>query len=396
MQAKWAASLVWVSSSTSPQRPIGLTPPQKEDPLRLLLVDDDDGLRALLRMTFEAVDVEVDEASDAAMARERIAAARPDGIVLDVSMPGMDGAAFCAHLKGSRATRDIPVVLLTGSEMANEATALEVGADAFMLKPFSPLELLAVVERVAGGLHGTPFRASRKRGADEQLLLYARDLRHLLELERSQRRLLQDAYHETVTALATALESKDSSTGEHSQRVHRYAVELAREVAPEIADDESVAYGFMLHDVGKIGIPDHILQKPGALTVAERRLMQTHTVLGEQLLRGVTFLRGNGLEVVRSHHERWDGDGYPDRRGGSEIPVSARVFAVADALDAMTSDRPYRPAMTWAAAGREIQAESGGQFDPDVVDAFRSRERMLRRIRRQLTVPAPARAVAAT
>ena len=189
-----------------------------------------------------------------------------------------------------------------------------------MLKPFSPLELLAVVERVAGGLHGTPFRATRKRGPDEQLLLYARDLRHLLELERSQRRRLQDAYHETVTALATALESKDSSTGEHSQRVHRYAVELAREVAPEIADDESVAYGFMLHDVGKIGIPDHILQKPGALTDAERRLMQTHTVLGEQLLRGVTFLQGKGLEVVRSHHERWDGAGYPDGRGGTRSP----------------------------------------------------------------------------
>jgi cyclic di-GMP phosphodiesterase len=359
-----------------------------------LLVDDDDGLRALLRTTFEAVDVEVDEAADAITAQERISAARPDGIVLDVSMPGMDGAALCARLKGSPATRDIPVVLLTGSDMATETTALEVGADAFMLKPFSPLELLAVVERVAGGLHGTPFRASRKFDPDEQLLLYARDLRHLLELERSQRRLLQDAYHETVVALATALESKDSSTGEHSQRVHRYAVELAREVAPEIADDDSVAYGFMLHDVGKIGIPDHILQKPGALTDAERRLMQTHTVLGEQLLRGVTFLQGKGLEVVRSHHERWDGAGYPDSRGGSEIPVAARVFAVADALDAMTSDRPYRPALTWAAAGRVILAESGGQFDPEVVEAFRSRERMLSQIRRQLT--ARPRALAAS
>jgi response regulator RpfG family c-di-GMP phosphodiesterase len=354
-----------------------------------LLVDDDDGLRALLRTTFEAVDVEVDEAADAVTALERIAAARPDGIVLDVSMPGMDGAALCARLKGSRATRDIPVVLLTGSDMATEATAREVGADAFVLKPFSPLELLAVVERVAGGLHATPFRASRTSGPDEQLLLYARDLRHLLELERGQRRLLKTAYHETVTALATALESKDSSTGEHSQRVHRYAAELAREVAPEIAEDESVEYGFMLHDFGKIGIPDHVLQKPGALTAAERRLMETHTVLGEQLLRGVSFLRGKGLEVVRSHHERWDGGGYPDRRGNNEIPVPARVFAVADALDAMTSDRPYRPAMTWVAARREILAESGGQFDPDVVDAFQARERTLRRIRRELTVRPP-------
>jgi len=338
--------------------------------LHLLLVDDDDGLRALLRTTFEAVDVEVEEASSALQARERIDIARPDAIVLDVSMPGLDGAAFCAQLKSSRATRDIPVVLLTGSDMANEATATEVGADAFMLKPFSPLELLAIVERVAGGLHATPFRATRKRNADEQLLLYARDLRHLLEVERGQRRLLQDAYHETVTALASALESKDTGTGEHSQRVHRYAVELAHELAPELNEDESVEYGFVLHDVGKIGIPDHILQKPGPLTSAERRLMQTHTVLGEQLLKGVTFLHDRGLEIVRSHHERWDGRGYPDRLGGNEIPVTARIFAVADALDAMTSDRPYRQAMPWAAAAREIEGQSGGQFDPALVQIF--------------------------
>ena len=193
-----------------------------------MLVDDDDALRALLRTTFEAVDVEVDEAANAIAAQERIAAARPDAIVMDVGMPGLDGAALCALLKTAPATRSIPVVLLTGSDVATEATAREVGADALLLKPFSPLELLAVVERVAAGLHATPFRATGKRKPDEQLLLYARDLRHLLELERGQRRLLQDAYHETVTALASALESKDHGTGEHSQRVRRYAVELAQ------------------------------------------------------------------------------------------------------------------------------------------------------------------------
>ncbi|MFL5920821.1 MAG: HD domain-containing phosphohydrolase [Gaiellaceae bacterium] len=361
--------------------------------MRLLLVDDDDGLRALLRTTFEAVDVEVDEAPNAAVAQQRIAAARPDAIVLDVRMPGLDGAAFCARLKGSRATHDIPVVLLTGSDMANEATAQEVGADALLLKPFSPLELLAVVERLAGGLHARPFRASRKRESGEQLLLYARDLRHLLELERGQRRLLEEAYHETVTALAGALESKDSGTGAHSQRVHRYALELAHLAAPEVADDESVVYGFMLHDVGKIGIPDRILQKPGPLTDAERRLMQTHTILGEQLLRGVSFLHGGGIQVVRSHHERWDGRGYPDSLVQNEIPVAARIFAVADALDAMTSDRPYRRALSWAAAGRELVAQSGLQFDPEVVDAFRSRERVLRRIRRELEGSEPLASV---
>ena len=348
--------------------------------MRLLLVDDDDGFRALLRATFEAVDMEVDEAPDAAVAQQRIDAARPDAIVLDVSMPGLDGVAFCARLKSSRATRDIPVVLLTGSDMADEATAQEVGADALLLKPFSPLELLAVVERLAGGLHAMPFRASRKRQPGEQLLLYARDLRHLLELERAQRRLLEEAYHETVTALAGALESKDSGTGRHSQRVHRYALELAHVAAPELGDDESVAYGFMLHDVGKIGIPDRILQKPGPLSPEERALMETHTILGEQMLGGVAFLRGAGLDVVRSHHERWDGDGYPDGLGGGDIPVGARVFAVADTLDAMTSDRPYRRALSWASAGAEILRQRGGQFDPAVVRAFQDAEPRLRAV----------------
>jgi response regulator RpfG family c-di-GMP phosphodiesterase len=350
-----------------------------------LLVDDDEGVRALLRATFEAVDVEVEEAGDADSAQLRIAVASPDAIVLDVSMPGLDGVGYCARLKSSPETRDIPVVLLTGSDIANEAIAGEVGADAFMLKPFSPLELLAVVERLAGGLHATPYRAQGKSLPDEQLLLYARDLRHLLELERGQRRLLESAYHETVTALAGALESKDLGTGEHSHRVRRYATELARRVAPELVEDESVTYGFVLHDIGKIGIPDQILQKPGALTRPERRLMQTHALLGEQMLSGVTLLQGGGLEVVRSHHERWDGQGYPDGRGGAEIPLAARVFAVADALDAMTSDRPYRPAMRWADAEREILAEAGHQFDPDVVEAFASSGRTLRSISRELS-----------
>jgi response regulator RpfG family c-di-GMP phosphodiesterase len=305
--------------------------------------------------------------------------------VLDVSMPGQNGVAFCAVLKGSPHTREIPVVLLTGSDQANETIANEVGADAFMLKPFSPLELLAVVERLAGGLHGTPYRAIGKRLPDEQLLLYARDLRHLLEVERGQRRLLENAYRETVSSLASALESRDTLTGEHSQRVHRYAAELAAVVEPFLVDDESVAYGFVLHDIGKIAIPDSILQKPGPLTRPERRVMQTHTVLGEQMLSGVTLLQGGGLEVVRSHHERWDGGGYPDGLAGAEIPVAARVFAVADALDAMTSNRPYRDALSWELARTEILAESGRQFDPDVVEAFAASEQVLCGICRDLT-----------
>jgi ribonuclease P protein subunit RPR2 len=350
--------------------------------LRLLLVDDDPGLLALLRATLDAVDIELDEATDAAAAATAIAARRPDAIVLDVNLPGLDGLSFCRRLKRSRATRDIPIVILSGSNGGSADAATTAGADAFLGKPFSPLELLAIVERLAGGLYGIPFRATKKREPQEQLLLYARDLRHLLEIERGQRHLLENAYHETVAALATALESKDTGTRAHSQRVQRYAVELTRAIEPELVEDQSTEYGFLLHDVGKIGVPDEILLKPGPLSDAERRRMMTHTILGEQMLGGVAFLRGEGLRVVRSHHERWDGNGYPDGMGGAEIPLGARIFAVADALDAMTSDRPYRKAMAWAAAGREILAESKKQFDPAVVKAFGARERALRAIRR--------------
>ena len=185
-------------------------------------------------------------------------------------------------------------------------------------------------------------------------------------------------------ALASALESKDTGTRQHSQRVQRYAIELAQAVDPELLEDPSTEYGFLLHDVGKIGIPDRILQKPEPLTTAETRLMKTHTVLGEQVLSGVAFFHGEGLRIVRSHHERWDGDGYPDGLAGSEIPLAARVFAVADALDAITSDRPYRRARRWVDAGRELVQQSGKQFDPDVVGAFVGNEARLRVIREEL------------
>jgi ribonuclease P protein subunit RPR2 len=355
--------------------------------VRLLIVDDDAALRELLRTTFELVDVEVAEAQSAEEARARIAEWRPDAMVLDVRLPGMSGIELCRRVKADEATVDVAVVLLSGSA-DDTAAAHDSGADAFVRKPFSPLELLGVVERLTGGLESVPRPAQEERGTSEahQLLLYARDLRHLLEIERGQRILLQNAYQETVAALASALESKDTGTRAHSQRVQRYALELSRALEPEIAENPSVQYGFLLHDVGKIGIPDRILQKPGPLNEGEARLMKTHTVLGEQMLGGVAFLQGEGLRIVRSHHERWDGSGYPDGLTGTDIPLEARIFAVADALDAMTSDRPYRPALRWEEAGREIERETGGQFDPAVARAFVEREATLRAVRRELAV----------
>jgi ribonuclease P protein subunit RPR2 len=206
---------------------------------------------------------------------------------------------------------------------------------------------------------------------DEQLLLYAQDLRHLIEVERAQRLLIANAFKATVSALAGALESKDLGSARHSHRVRAYAMCLINEIDPGAPDrDPGIEHGFLLHDVGKIGIPDSILRKRGHLTHAERERMKTHTVIGERMLTGIPFLDGEGLRVVRSHHERWDGGGYPDGLAEYDIPLTARVFAVADSLDAMTSHRPYRRALPWEAAHDEILAQSGRQFDPEVVAAF--------------------------
>jgi putative two-component system response regulator len=348
-------------------------------PLHILVVDDDPNLRALLRTSFEVADIEVEEADSAESAAARIAARHPDVMVLDVGMPQMDGITFCRGLKSDPFTRDIPIVLLTG-DASMESSGRQAGADAFLRKPFSPLALLTIAERLGAT---PPEKAPDSNGAtpgDHQLLLYAQDFRRLLELERGQRQLLQNAYRETVVALARALETKHTGTGAHSERVRRYATELTAAVDSSMLDQPGLEYGFILHDVGKIGIPDKVLMKPGPLTEAERRLIESHTILGEQMVGEAALLRGEGARVVRSHHERWDGAGYPDRLSHDDIPIGARIFSIADALDAMTSDRPYRPAGSWDEAAREIVRRAGTQFDPELVDVFREREEALRLI----------------
>jgi putative two-component system response regulator len=352
--------------------------------MKILLVDDEPALRELLRVTLESVDIAVDEASSALEAEARLRRRKPDVVVLDLRMPGTSGVELCRSLKANPRTAEIPVVALTGADQEDVRAVQKAGAAAVVRKPFSPLELLAVIEGLTGR---TPVPTTPRRprqGEEEEVLLYARDLRHLLEIERQQRRLLRDSYLETVTALASALESKDGATRAHSQRVERYALELLNAIAPDATETEAYEYGFLLHDLGKIGIPDALLQKPGPLTRAERKRMQTHTVIGEQMLAGVAAMQGAGLQIVRSHHERWDGRGYPDGMAGEEIPLGARVFAVADALDAMTSHRPYRRALPWRTARTEIVAQSGTQFDPAVVEAFEEREDELLEVRREL------------
>jgi HD-GYP domain-containing protein (c-di-GMP phosphodiesterase class II) len=207
--------------------------------------------------------------------------------------------------------------------------------------------------------------AARQR----QLERYASDLREVFKQERARAQELRRSYMATVRALSNAVEARDAYTGKHAERVAAYGIELAGAAGLEIADSPQIEFGFLLHDVGKVGVPDAILFKPGALSEDEFALIAQHPVIGSEILRDVEFL-GDGKLVVRHHHERWDGRGYPDRLAGDEIPLAARIFAVADALDALTTDRPYRRGTRFWRARVEIRNHAGTQFDPDVVAAF--------------------------
>ena len=204
-----------------------------------------------------------------------------------------------------------------------------------------------------------------------QLERYAADLRETFKQERARAQELKASYRSTVRALANAVEARDAYTGRHAERVAAYGLEIAIAAGLDLGRSPEMEFGFLLHDVGKVAVPDAILFKTTALTAEEYALIARHPVIGWEILRDIEFL-GDAKLVVRHHHERWDGTGYPDGLAGDAIPLAARVFAVADTLDALTSDRPYRPAVGWAAARAEVRAASATQFDPAVVAAFES------------------------
>jgi response regulator RpfG family c-di-GMP phosphodiesterase len=338
---------------------------------RVLVIDDDRLLCELVRTTFELEGFEVDVAYDVIEAERSLVESRPDAILLDIGLPGIDGIFYLERLRETPQTSKLPIVAISGSEEAGRS-ARAAGAQAFLRKPFSPLELIALVTPlIPDGLDSVDARHD---------VVDVADLNRLIEIGRRQHQLLTEAYAQTVAVLASALESRDFGTSKHSRRVTSYATRLTLEVAPRLLDDPSLEWGFLLHDVGKIGIPDGILLKPGRLTAAERRRMQEHAELGERLLAHVPLLNQEGARVIRSHHERWDGNGYPDRLSEESIPLGARIFAVVDSLDAMTDERPYRAPVSWEAAAEEIRRCRGSHFDPDVVDGFEACEPDLYRL----------------
>jgi HD-GYP domain-containing protein (c-di-GMP phosphodiesterase class II) len=242
-------------------------------------------------------------------------------------------------------------------------------------------ELIQEIEALRAALSERNQEAVIKQ---RQLERYAADLRESSRQERARSDELRRSYAATVRALSNAVEARDAYTARHAERVAAYGLEIANRLGLQPLERPELEFGFLLHDVGKVAIPDAILYKPSTLTQTERGLMEQHPVIGARIVGGIEFLT-EAVEVVRSHHERWDGSGYPDGLAGSAIPLAARVFAVADVLDALTTDRPYRAASSLVTARQMITSESGAQFDPQVVQAFNSIEdQTLKRIAVQI------------
>jgi len=324
----------------------------------LLVVDDEKSVREVLA---EGLGIFGYEAVTAAGATEALALVRSrafDLVLTDIDMPGETGLDLLRSIKEHAS--DVDVIMVTGIVDADTAVAaIREGASDYVTKPFNLEEVQIVVERTL-----EKRRLVRENRAYQE---------HLEVLVAQRTRQLRDTYENTLQALVTALDFRDNETQGHSYRVVEYAMRVAEVLSLDETQLTWVRWGAILHDVGKIGIPDSILLKPGKLTDEEWAVMKQHPEMGYRMLQHIEFLEP-ALDVVLCHQERWDGTGYPRALAGEAIPVGARIFAVVDTFDAMTSDRPYRAALSIEAAREEIRKFSGTQFDPAIAAAFLSIE----------------------
>ena len=300
----------------------------------VLVVDDGEANRELIKACLRGVDCEVRLAQDGFAALKAIEQSRPDLVLLDVQMPGMDGYEVCERIKSGVEGRLLPVVMITAlDQTADRVRALAAGADDYMAKPVDRLELVARV-------------------------------RSALRLKRVYDSL--NAAEQVIYSLAAAVEAKDPYTEAHTRRVAESARRIGARMGLPADELDALYRGGMIHDIGKIGVPDHILLKPGELDAEELIRMHLHPIIGENI---VAPLQSSGelLPMIRHHHEHYDGTGYPDRLAGERIPLMARIISVCDAYDALTNDRPYRPRQTRERAAAILRGGAGRQWDPRIV-----------------------------
>jgi ribonuclease P protein subunit RPR2 len=365
---------------------------------RILLVDGDRRVRHLVRLTLPADACELSFAEEGTDAIRMAQQSHPDLILLDDAVPGIRVVDFCAAIRSDPMLSGTPILMLTGHDDEARQRAILAGTNGVLTRPFSPLALEQTIRSLLGAgalppLAPDEIGPSRARRPDEAppgldstvgtiqaspsnppatgpddagLPL---DLVRELDGARHRYADLHDTFVTTVEALATALELRTAAVEGHAQRVSLYAVAAARRLGVAADELEQLRWGAILHDVGMIAVPDAILSQSGPLRPDEWALVRAHPERGARLLEHIPEL-GAAVAIIRCHHERFDGAGYPLGLRGAAIPLGARIVAVADALDAITTERPYRPTRTWEQARDEILRGRGTHFDPSVVDAF--------------------------
>jgi putative nucleotidyltransferase with HDIG domain len=331
------------------------------EPTRILIVDDDASVRDVISVLLTEEGYHCAAAPSADQALDLATQEDTHLVISDMKMPGKDGLWLLDRFRKDHP--DTAVIMLTGfgdTEAAVEC--LRRGASDYLLKPPKVTDLIRAIERALARRRLDLARKRYQRKLEKRVREKTAELsKALSEVENS--------YNNTLYALVAALDAREHETSDHSQRVVRYTMAIAKKLSIPELHQPDIARGALLHDIGKIGVPDGVLLKPGPLTPSEWEEMRRHPQIGWNILKSISFLQVPA-EIVLSHQERWDGGGYPRGLKGEEIHVGARIFAIADTLDAMTSDRPYRKGTTFGAARQEIKRCGGTQFDQRCVEAF--------------------------
>jgi putative two-component system response regulator len=358
---------------------------------RILVVDDVEQNLALLGGLVRSLGYEVETARDGLEALAKLALG-VDLVLLDVMMPGLDGYEVARRVRADARTADLPIILVTVLDSREDRVkAIQAGASDFIAKPVDKTELLV---RISSQLRLKEAQDALKRsqaGLEEQVASRTAELRRTCEVAADANRRTYFAHIDTIRRLVLAAELKDPETARHILRISRYSVVLAKALHMSPGETEVLGHAVTMHDVGKIGIPDAILFKRGALDEEEKKVMESHTLIGSRILAdSPSELMQQGQVVALSHHERWDGTGYPRRLRGEQIPLAGRICAVVDVFDAMTTTRPYRPAFSPDEALEMMRQGRGAHFDPMLLDLFMGRLDEVLEVRERLVEEAAA------
>ncbi|MFC1865083.1 HD domain-containing phosphohydrolase, partial [Chloroflexota bacterium] len=336
-----------------------------EQKAKILVVDDEDANLHLMEALLHLLGYEVVLAGDGEEALAKVKETPPNVILLDTLMPKIDGFEVTKRLKEDEATKSIPVVMMTAqNEVKERLKALEAGADDFLTKPIDEAELRARVNSLLKVKAYNEHMHSYQQQVEAEV---ANRTQHLAKAFEK----IKMASLDTVYRLSRAAEYKDEDTGAHVQRMSHYSSAIARGMGLEEEFVEHILWAAPMHDIGKIGIPDRILQKPGKLDPDEWVVMKQHTTIGAEILKDASadFIK-LAADIALTHHEKWDGSGYPQGLKSSDIPIAGRIVALADVFDALTSERPYKAPFPLEKALAIIKESQGNHFDPQVVGAF--------------------------